>query len=449
MGNAVSADLIGYGEPLIAPHFEEMLDYCLQRNISVCFTTNGIRLRQKDFVSRLVRMPITILLSIEGARPETHEFLRPFIKWDQMLETLKCLKNNTDEAGPERRFHLRFNFVLMKRSVADLPDLVSLASKYGVEGINLLPLAGEDILEGLRDQSLAENPEVAAPHLAEALGRAARLGIDLPVPGHFRGLLLNAGNLQTLRRAAVVVSLAWNYLQRRGLGHILNRAIRGTPPHRGAGARYCLMPWNDTYVAADGTVFPCCIMGKPLGNLLEQQKWSDIWNGHLYRNLRRTIHSWNPSSVCRYCTLPPGINGGEDRRYERFFSGFRVETLSLGQTEIQWGLGFSYQEFAEDGQLSHRWMGKKGVFRLDVPPEAKFLRVLTFPMAPVNQINPGRLRVNGGTWEAFDNTCEDLHFPVTYGGGTARVEIEMEKDWQVAGDERVLAFPIRELAFLF
>ena len=92
------------------------------------------------------------------------------------------------------------------------------------------------------------------------------------------------------------------------------------------------MPWKDDYFASDGTSIPA-VVGEKLGNLNEQD-WADIWNGPAYRNLRRTLYSWNPSAVCRYCPLPMGINGGDDKQYAKVFSRFRAESISIDDNAL-------------------------------------------------------------------------------------------------------------------
>src|SRR5690606_16298617 len=109
-------------------------------------------------------------------------------------------------------------------------------------------------------------------------------------------------------------------------------------PKAKAGLTYCKFPWDDAYFASDGTVYPCCIMGEKLGDM-KTQDWKDIWNGQAYKNLRRTVHSWNPTSVCRRCALPTGINGGDEKQYAKYFGKYVPVELPLDSTELVPGEG--------------------------------------------------------------------------------------------------------------
>lgn len=455
-----SVHLTGYGEPLMAPLFDRMLDACLSRGMSVAFITNGILLRDDRRVARLVRQNVYIALSIEGAHAETHEFLRPYVKWAGMLETLKCLKRNADAAGREKRFTLSFNFTVLKKSVGDLPNLVLLAAKYGAASINPQPLMGsESGLYDLRGQSLAEAPEILTEPLTKALRLAAKHHIQLGIAPVFREMLLAAssgvagrprlGLARGVRRLLSKAALAWNYLRQRGPRQALTKLVFGFGPQAKTGKRYCLMPWRDAYFAADGTVFSCCAMGDCMGDL-NREVWLDIWNGPLYRNLRRTIHSWNPSAGCRYCGLGMGINGGDDGQYGRFFGKFRAETLPLDSPAVVFADGFSPMECLPDGAPSHRWMGRRGELELSCPRGARFVRLGIIPRQPIPTANPGRCRLNGGAWEPFDNTCPELHFPVApVHADRIRLEIEMENAPSTREDSRPLGLAIRGVAYLF
>ena len=450
-----AVELIGYGEPLLAPDFNDMLDACLSHGIRVLFTTNGILLLNDALLSKLVRAGVEIALSIDGARAETHEFVRPYIKWEKMLEILECIKRNADAAGPEKRFSFRFNFVPMRQNIGDLPDLVRLAAQYGAKTIYLLPLAGEEHLEKVRGQSLRNEPEIAFRPMNQALKLSVALGVELPVPRFLQELEAGGSDAKQAggsipKRLSRKMLLAAGYLQRRGLRGFLQRLWRGSGPSAKAGLSCCTFPWQDTYFASDGTVFPCCLMGEKLGDI-DKQEWAEIWNGPLYRNLRRTIHSWNPNAVCRYCALPIGINGGDEKRYTDFLSKYRFEPVPLDSVSVEFGEGFHELERLENGNPSHCWMGQTGLLSLPMPKKARFLRFNIIPRSPVlPDTNPGRCRINGGPWEPFDNTCPDITFPLDHVRGDGlRVEIEMENAPQAPGDPRPLGLAISGIHFLY
>ncbi|MEQ8821613.1 MAG: radical SAM/SPASM domain-containing protein [Sumerlaeia bacterium] len=449
-------ELIGYGEPLMAKNFERMFDDCLERGIRIYTTSNGILLRKDDLVAKLVRSDVYLCLSIDGARQETFEHIRPYVRWHKMLETLECIKRNADAAGPETKFRFRFNYVAMRHSIGDLPDLVRLAHKYGAGEVFVLPLGGEEQFAEVNGESLRDAPELVSPAFLEALELAAEYDIHLTVPESFRPLILEGAERgQGLRgkaaKAARRARLASLYVKRNGFSAAWQRIVK--KPTAGvrakAGVTYCNMPWKDSYFASDGKIYPCCIMNETLGDM-KTQSWEEIWNGAAYRNLRRTVHSWNPTAVCRFCPLPTGINGGDDKQYARYFSRFRAEPVELDADGVAFGGGFHGLERHEDGSASHVWMGKTGTMTVPARRGAKFLRLTIITRSPGPDLNAGIANVNGGEDEPFDNSCEHLHFPVEgIAGGKIELALEMERTHHVEGDCRELALVIRGVDYLF
>ena len=414
LGHAQSIDLTGYGEPLIARHFDSMQDECARHGVAFSLTTNGLKLRNDELIAKLVRADMVLRLSIDGARPETFEFARPFIKWETMVGILENLKRHATEAGREKHFQLQFHFVAMKKNIADLPDMVRLAKQYSSETIRILPMGYEQQFERIRGQSLHDCPELIGPPLTEALTLGAELGVELEVPASFREMLLqynkprehdntkqksNSLHQRFFRRGR----LALNYLHRRGFKRLGEIALHGFGPKAKTGAAFCLLPWQETYLAADGAVYACCRMTNKLGNLNDQE-WKDIWEGDAYRLIRRTIHSWNPSAVCRYCQVPCGINGGDEHQYERFLAQFKKIDVPLDAPEASWGEGFYELERKADGSPSHRWMDKRGTLTLPKTQGARFLGLSINPYSPFPEPIPGQGQINKGPSEPFDNT---------------------------------------------
>ncbi|MCX7001424.1 MAG: SPASM domain-containing protein [Candidatus Sumerlaeota bacterium] len=342
-------DLIGYGEPLIVSIFNRILEDCIRKKILVYTTTNGLLLTNEAVLSRLAEAKVQLALSIDGARLETFEFVQPFFPWKKMLTILQKVKDRIDGDKREKRhggITRRFVFVAMRHNISDLPEMVRLAARYGARDIYVLPLMDEEHLEKVRGQSLFHEPELVYRVYKEVLPLSVRLGVNLTIPPSFMQIFPEHGlespdgvwhkiailsrrlwflKLWAHRRMRHLIHFEWGCLLKAlgrfarrvtGLGVLFRRKTR-------LGCPLCLYPWNDSFFRADGKVIPCCV-GTPLGDL-KSQSWEDIWNGSLYRNLRRTIHGWNPTSMCRYCGYIHGINGGDEIFYIKYFAHFRLE----------------------------------------------------------------------------------------------------------------------------
>lgn len=447
-----SAELIGYGEPFMAKNFMRMFDACVERGIHILTTTNGILLRKEELADKVVRNDVTLVLSIDGATKETFEFVRPYVRWEGIIKTLEMLKQCREKAGDAARFRLRFNFVAMHQNLGDLLELVRLAHRYGASQILVLPLGSEEDLELMENQSPFHHPAELSRAFMEAIPLAARLNVELLIPKSFTDVIIDSGETGlggSARRWVRRVRLGYHYVRKHGVERTRKRFVQGVHQEdRKAAVTHCNMPWKDSYFASDGTVFPCCIMQERLGNM-GTQSWAEIWNGAPYRNLRRTVHSWNPSDVCRNCGLPTGINGGNERQYTQFFEKFRAEALALDDPNIDFAEGFHKIERNKSGAPSHIWMTRRGTFTIPHPTAARFLRIRIIPRVPVPETNPGMATLDGDQIEPFDNTCNVLHFPIPQGtSGPLTLRLEMENSHCPEGDGRELGLAIAGLELL-
>ncbi len=456
LDDAKGVDLTGDGEAFLSEHFDRMFDDCIERDIEISVVTNGILLRQRgDLLKKLVRNRVHLSISIDGADAETFEYSRPHIKWEQTVESLDCLKKAVEEAGPAAdRFRLTFVMVPMKRNIEGLPKLVLLAANYGASELCLLPLTREEHNEKVRGQSLRDCPELVSPAYLQALSLSTRLGVCLMVSPSFRELILDGAErgrglkgkiMRLIRRMKL---LNFDLRQNVAVG-LLQRIKSSDRPRSGAGLRFCDFPWDSVFFSLDGAAHACCVMPENLGDV-NSQDWSEIWNGPLYRNLRRTIHGWNPTASCRRCAYPSGINGGDEERYEKFFAKFNAETVALDSEEVVFGEGFYDLERGKDGEASHRWAGRKATLTIPMRKGARFLRLGVIADAPVAGPCPGRFRAKGGEWEPFDNTCPEITLPLD-GLQTdfLELEIEMDRTHRVGDDPRELGLAIRGICFLF
>ena len=451
---AETVDLTGDGEAFLSPLFDRMMSDCARHRARISLVTNGIALARDDgLISRLVAGGVSLSLSMDGASAEIFGFSRPLIKWETMVEVLERIKMAANKADRNGKFELTILAVMMKANIAGLPDLVRLAAESGARNLGLLPLTREELGENLRDQSLRDSPELVPPPLLKAMSLAARLGVRLVVPPSFRQTLLSdPKRFHSLRgqmiRGLRFLRLGWISLRRSGIRHVLRRSLHGFGPRAKAGITHCLAPWNEAFFRENGDVFPCCIMYRSMDNI-RTREWGEIWNGPSFRHLRRTIHGWNPTASCRFCSFPSGINGGDETQYEKFFARYTRLSVPLDSPQVKLGEGCHEIERLSDGSPSHFWMGGKAAFTLAMTNNARFLRLRVIPGVPVADPVLGRARVNGGNWEHFDNSCEDVTFPIaSVSSGRVLIEIEMEKTYRAGEDPRSLGLAIRGILFL-
>jgi radical SAM protein with 4Fe4S-binding SPASM domain len=441
--------LNGYGEPFLAKHFDAMFDVCVKHGCKLDITSNGLLLRDPERLKRLGSGFVKLALSLDGACKETFESIRRLMKWEQIVEALECIRNVRADRDIASRLSFCIHFCAMKRNIAELPDVVRLAHKYGACEVTVLPLGGSDSLPEVQNESLADSPELVSPAFMEAVPLAERLGVALHVPSVFRELVSQGKE----RRKGIggypryygrrILMGAYS-IRKYGLRWMLTskfgraRRVSATP------FGVCRMPWNASYFSCDGTVYPCCFMIDRMGDL-NTQSWGEIWNGPLYRGLRRTVHSWNPPKGCRMCPMVDGIHGGDDQAYSRFFGQFHVWEMPIETLTDEFAEGFYDLEYY-DGRPFHRWMCGRGKLRLPMREGAKFLRLR---ISPCPGSASGTCSINQSPPEPFDTSCDTITFPLRHvRDSQVHVSLEMDSTWRLGDDPRELGLPVQGIEYL-
>ena len=152
--------------------------------------------------------------------------------------------------------------VITQKNIGELPQIVKLAKQLGLDYIAIQPHLtswGKDEMQARTDQiQVATESDLFAQQLAAAQAVAATEGIDL---------LVNESN----------------------------RFSRKKP---------CPLPWNTSYIAANGDVVPCCVIADAdvakMGNVFETD-FAEIWNAPAYQTLRAQIASYNLPDHCQHC----------------------------------------------------------------------------------------------------------------------------------------------------
>jgi radical SAM protein with 4Fe4S-binding SPASM domain len=271
--------LQGLGEPLLAPGLFRMVDYAAHRGIRMGFNTNGTLLT-RERAEHLVQAGLEWLhVSLDGARPSTYESIRDGSNFDRVRRNVAGLVEAKRAHGSDRP-RLSVVFVAMRRNVRELPEMVRLASEWGLERL---------WVQNLSHSFSDTDPSGAYGEIRNYVAREA-LWLDRD-PGTKR-----------------IFDEARALAERLGVSLRLPTLAQRAKPRR-PGSPGCDWPWRSTYVTHDGTVQPCCmVMGSDratLGNL-KAQSFQDIWQGPAYRAFRAALLTDDPPEVCRGCSFYRG-----------------------------------------------------------------------------------------------------------------------------------------------
>ena len=282
--------LQGLGEPLLVPHLVEMVAYAADRGVAVGFNTNGTLLTDAK-AERLIGAGLAWLhVSVDGATPATYTSIRSGSSFDRVRRGVAAIVEARRRLGSDRP-DVQMVFVAMRRNHRELPALVRLAARWGVDGLWVQNLSHSfsdtDTGTGTGTGAGAGSPfdAIRAFTAAEALWSG---------PG---GDAEESFAAARATAADAGVSLRLPHLDE-------------PPGRRPAGEPGCDWPWRSAYVTHDGRVQPCCmLMGEDRAVLgrLSDAPFPVVWRSQAYQGFRAQLAGDDPPAVCRGCSLYRGV----------------------------------------------------------------------------------------------------------------------------------------------
>jgi radical SAM protein with 4Fe4S-binding SPASM domain len=312
--------LFGLGEPLMNPHFVEMMRIAKERGVFVGLNSNAMLLDEKIARAMVELEQDLLMISFSGGTKETYERVITGANYERVVSNLRRLNEiklsaishqpsapstkqqgtrheaqgtRTQNSGPRTQNLeqdsglaiervkpvLELQYTAMRDNFHEIPEAVRLAIDLRCAGMVVMPLTVVD--PSLEEQSILK-PELQPQ--VEATFKAAR---DIAATATYPfGLQLPAISYQQS-----AFSDQHSALRTQGSGP---RTQNPPPPP------ICHEPWQTFYVRDDGTVTTCCYSNRVLGDLKEQTAL-EIWNGELYRRFRARMRSDDKPAECRVC----------------------------------------------------------------------------------------------------------------------------------------------------
>lgn len=296
---AESVNLTGVGEALFhrrAPEiFERLAEY---PHLIVEFTTNG-QLVDETWVRRLSRIRSIVTFSVDGVSQETYRFNRPKADLERVKAALAMARERETRSGDPASFPFkrRINFLVMRRTLAEIPGIVEWGARYGCSAVvlNLMGNWGAPDAFWQEQNPLNYRRELHA-RLAEARERARELGVELVAP--------HVSEREPEAAATRRSSRGWLRVFRPG-----DMTLQGYPRFEKA---FCRLPFESMYIHVDGRVSVCCgaeWYPRVLGSV-SRRSAREVWNGWPYRLLRARMLIGSHTPYCRSCPLPHGLGAG-------------------------------------------------------------------------------------------------------------------------------------------
>jgi radical SAM protein with 4Fe4S-binding SPASM domain len=303
-------------EPLMAKHLPGILaalpDY---RVPSTEMVTNGQLLDEAKVEALIDTRFSRLIVSVDGATAPTYETIRQGAKFDRLVSNLSLL----DRIKQKRRVshpRVRFNFVMMRSNIEELPALIKLARELGVSQVTAQHAV---IYEGClpEQESLFHHQELANCTLLKARRIATRSGILLNTPPLFDPAKPSLAQKRWLWTSRLVNALrAPREFGIPRMQVLFANTMRHQVFHREIRCRH---PWEVIVLDMEGNIKPCMNWSTepPLGNC-SHQTYDQIWTGDPFARLRDELTGRAPlRDTCRRC---PALFSGrvdDDTAFEK------------------------------------------------------------------------------------------------------------------------------------
>ena len=265
------------GEPLLYEYFEDIVALCSEYGVRLNLTTNGTfpRLGARAWAGRIVPVTSDVKISWNGATKATHEAIMIGARWEKMLDNVQAFVAVRDAhaGGGGNRCRVTFQLTFMEANVAELPGIVRLAGRLGVDRVK-----GHHLWAHFREieaQSMRRDGD-AIRRWNAAVSAAREAAAERMLPSGRPVLLENV--------------------------HLLDE---GGATHDLAPGGPCPFLGREAWVSAEGRFDPCCAPDserRTLGEFgnLHERNLMDIWRSDAYRTLTATYHN---RTLCLGCNM--------------------------------------------------------------------------------------------------------------------------------------------------
>ena len=270
--------LQGIGEPLMCVDFFKMIEYCKSKRIITGITTNATLLDETT-AKKIVESKLDyVIISMDGATPETFEKIRVGAKFNQVIENTR---NLVDIRGKSKIPRISFHFSGTNENIHELPEVVKMAKDIGLDGVEAQEIhfwGDTELKKRIIKETLHQEVDTAKKFINEAMVVAKEMGILLD--------FLGTGGRSSISKDSIYYS---------------------EDQQLHADQRLCQQLFRSCFITVDGYVTTCACSPDPrksnFGNIL-QQDFDTIWNSPKYSNFRKMRLGGKIPDYCRMCTTP-------------------------------------------------------------------------------------------------------------------------------------------------
>ena len=128
------------GEVFLMNGFEDMLSEGVKcKNLNQVIFTNGLLLNERN-LEIIAKGNVELVLSIDGARKESYEYIRRGASFEKLCKVLELIKEVRKSTGA--KINTYYNPVICRTNYKEIEEMVEFAKKYEFTAITLNPIRG-------------------------------------------------------------------------------------------------------------------------------------------------------------------------------------------------------------------------------------------------------------------------------------------------------------------
>ncbi len=316
--HAILVHCFGYGEATIHPRFKEILDYVLNYEVLVHFTTNGMHLTEELCQLVVDRKVFKITISFSGTNKPDYENVYLGGNFETVLAGISRLNHEKQRQGSKFPL-IEINSLGFQHQVDSIIEFIDLMSTVGVNAILLSPLlnyldnsqlhAHVAVINSETERQLEKAKQYAATRgiwfdylqfIEEYVNPVRDKSNSLPIR-EIKAIAKNIVPIHPPKGGQEVFSTEHALEQKEdSIGEFLGIQTISTPLDIP-----CFEPFYNFYLRVSGQVIPCCFSANyPTPSLGDAGKHSaeKIWRGLGFQVIREGILAEQyPVKICKEC----------------------------------------------------------------------------------------------------------------------------------------------------
>lgn len=298
------------GEVFYMKEFNSMLAEGVKcPNLNQVIFTNGLLLDETN-LDIIAKGNVELVLSIDGARKETYEYIRRGASFETLCKKLELIKEVRKSTGA--KINTYYNPVICKTNYKEILDMVEFAHKYEFTSITLNPIRGIpelNIFEPIDEKAFEFMRKIIPIAEAKSKEYGIRFNNWMPIDCGCSEIKFEHSSLDISENQKQMEKIKMQKKEKQGLVGAFNRESLKKEENKSEqtvskqndikeNRMICYAPWQRLLLDNDGQVRPYAICTKWIGHTKEYSL-AQMWNNEAMQMYRRKIANNDFKDLCQ------------------------------------------------------------------------------------------------------------------------------------------------------